>query len=93
MGNTGPRRFTGFRRDVTPVREALSAAEYRSTHDQLTDLPNRATLLADLERRQVGGGAFGLLFLDLNRFKEVNDTLGHQLGDRLLVESAHVLRR
>lgn len=93
VDESGSFGLNGFTIDVTPVREALSAAEYRGTHDQLTDLPNRATLLADLERRQVGGSAFGLLFLDLNRFKEVNDTLGHQLGDQLLVEFAHVLRR
>lgn len=62
-------------------------------HDALTGLPNRATLVECLERslarcRRDEGYAFGVLFLDLDRFKLVNDSLGHGAGDQLLVMAA-----
>ncbi len=63
--------------------------EYRALHDSLTALPNRALLLEHLEhdihqaRRE--DRALTLMMIDLNRFKEVNDTLGHEVGDALLV--------
>ena len=62
--------------------------EYQSLHDSLTGLPNRKYLLRDADdalsaARQDGTG-LALCLLDLDRFKEVNDTLGHQVGDRLL---------
>lgn len=63
--------------------------EYRALHDSLTALPNRALLLEHLEhdihqaRREQR--ALTLMMIDLNRFKEVNDTLGHEVGDTLLV--------
>ena len=62
--------------------------EYQSLHDSLTGLPNRKYLLRDADEalaaaRQDGTG-IALCLLDLDRFKEVNDTLGHQVGDRLL---------
>ena len=71
--------------------------EYQALHDQLTGLPNRALLLrrtgealADAART---GGKAGFLLLDLDRFKEVNDTLGHPLGDGLLQAVAYRLAR
>src|SRR5690606_36987020 len=61
---------------------------YLATHDALTGLPNRA-LLNDrlehaIEQAKRAGGKAGVLFLDLNRFKQVNDSLGHEKGDKLL---------
>jgi diguanylate cyclase (GGDEF)-like protein len=71
-------------------------AERRATHDPLTGLPNRALLNARLDaaiRAPARDGATpALLLLDLDRFKEVNDTLGHQAGDALLVAIAGRLR-
>ncbi|BEP11732.1 cyclic Di-GMP phosphodiesterase RmdB [Acidothermaceae bacterium B102] len=62
--------------------------EYQSLHDSLTGLPNRKYLLRDadeaLDAARQDGTGIALCLLDLDRFKEVNDTLGHQVGDRLL---------
>ncbi|MEU4426889.1 EAL domain-containing protein [Actinoplanes sp. NPDC024001] len=64
--------------------------EYQATHDALTGLPNRAAYRAQAERVLAGavrnGGAGAVVLADLNRFKEVNDTLGHHAGDELLRE-------
>jgi diguanylate cyclase (GGDEF)-like protein len=71
--------------------------EYQALHDQLTGLPNRTLLLrrtADaLTQAGRTGAKCGFLLLDLDRFKEVNDTLGHPLGDRLLQVIAYRLAR
>ena len=66
------------------------AAYLLATHDKLTGLPNRM-LFADLAQRHVGRaqrlhGGFALLFIDLDRFKPINDNFGHKAGDQLLVE-------
>ncbi len=84
----GRRRRVGFLRDVTRQKAQERALEHQATHDALTELPNRVMLQrrveeALLEARRVGG-PIAFLILDLDRFKEVNDTLGHQTGDLLL---------
>jgi len=80
---------------VTDIHELVAARDRlddQATHDALTGLPNRASLYAsippalDVARGMRGGVA--LLFCDLDAFKEVNDSLGHAAGDRLLVEVA-----
>ncbi|WP_167350031.1 GGDEF domain-containing protein [Methylobacterium platani] len=72
------------------IGEHAAVMEHRAHHDSLTGLPNRAhftTLLdAALERMAAGTAACTLMLLDLDRFKEVNDTLGHAAGDAVLVE-------
>ena len=72
--------------DVTARVEAEQAALFRAHHDPLTELPNRARLheLIDAELRRPGRSAVTVLFLDVDGFKEVNDTLGHEVGDDLL---------
>ena len=70
---------------------------YLASHDLLTDLPNRATfgtlLRKTIESKGRSGGKFALLFIDLDRFKIINDSLGHEAGDRLLVETARRLKK
>jgi diguanylate cyclase (GGDEF)-like protein len=71
--------------------EAELEKDYRVRHDSLTGLVNRAGLAAALDRRAAAAGEsedVAYLFLDLDGFKRVNDTLGHSAGDRLLVEVA-----
>ncbi len=82
-------------RDVTERRRQEAELAHRATHDDLTGLANRALLMAVLdqavERLGTDPGHLSLLFLDLDRFKVVNDSLGHATGDELLCQVARRL--
>jgi diguanylate cyclase (GGDEF)-like protein/PAS domain S-box-containing protein len=83
-------------RDVSERIKMEETIKYQAQHDTLTDLPNRLLFmeLLNLELAQARryGKKLALLFLDLNDFKQVNDTLGHSCGDHLLQEVARRLR-
>lgn len=74
--------------DVTERKEAEARIAHMAHHDPLTDLPNRAAFNAKMaaifEDAKASGKQFSVLCLDLDRFKEINDVFGHQLGDKLL---------
>ena len=80
---------------VLALREANGAAEAfaLSRTDDLTLLPNRRSVYARLDEAMASGGQLGLMLLDLDGFKEVNDTLGHAAGDSVLQLVAHRVRQ
>jgi diguanylate cyclase (GGDEF)-like protein/PAS domain S-box-containing protein len=91
-------RMAGSQTDITDRKESEEKLRHASTHDPLTDLLNRAAfmrqLAARLEQMKTDQGyLFALLFVDLDRFKEINDTYGHAMGDQLLLEITRRLRR
>jgi diguanylate cyclase (GGDEF)-like protein/PAS domain S-box-containing protein len=83
--------------DVTDRKRVEDEMGYRALHDELTGLPNRALLNDRLDHALAGskrsGTQVGVVFLDLDGFKNVNGTLGHEVGDRLLAEVGHRLNR
>jgi diguanylate cyclase (GGDEF)-like protein len=84
-------------RDATGELHARRELEHRALHDPLTKLPNRELLLdrlaVALARRVRQGTAVGVIFIDLNDFKQINDDYGHAVGDELLVSIAQRLQR
>ena len=89
--------ITGTVRDVTEHKKTEQELVYSAYHDALTGLPNRSFFLERLTRAiehsgKRGSDRFAVLFLDLDRFKLINDSLGHTFGDQLLVSIAKRLR-
>jgi diguanylate cyclase (GGDEF)-like protein len=82
--------------DVTKRRQADAYIAKLASEDPLTGLPNRRVFRASIEKisgSQTRSAEFAVLFLDLDRFKVINDTLGHRIGDMLLIEVANRLQR
>lgn len=81
--------------NITEIKQAEAIIWKQANFDRLTDLPNRQMFHDRLEqsirKSRRSGNRTGLLFLDLDRFKEINDTMGHAMGDELLKEAARRL--
>lgn len=89
-------RFSGSVADTTDIHEKQALILHQSLHDHLTDLPNRLLFADRLDQaiaqaRRVNGQT-AVMVLDINRFKQINDTLGHEVGDILIQEFAHRLK-
>ncbi len=88
--------YHGVTRDISERKRAAERIEHMARHDPLTDLPNRA-LFSDrldvaLSLAKRNGTRLALMFVDLDKFKPVNDTFGHAMGDILLREAARRMR-
>ena len=80
--------FVAIINDITKNKELENILQYKAIHDSLTGLPNKA-YIEDTIRYRIKSAAknnelFGVLFIDIDRFKNINDTLGHHIGDNLL---------
>ena len=89
-------RRDGILCDITERKKVEAKLNYEAKHDSLTKLPNRAAFIERVEQalaksRQDYGYQFAVLFIDLDRFKVVNDSLGHLVGDELLMAVAEIL--
>lgn len=91
------RRIITVAVDITDRKEAEARVQYLAHHDPLTGLPNRTFFQQHMASFFTGQGAvrtpFALLYADFDRFKEINDRLGHEAGDRFLVEASQRLVR
>ncbi|MRI82842.1 MAG: hypothetical protein C6I00_00285 [Nitratiruptor sp.] len=87
----------GIVSDITKERKLLQQTEYQARYDHLTKIPNRSSLFEylhqALQRIATQQESFAVLFVDLDDFKNINDSLGHHVGDQILVEISNRLKR
>jgi diguanylate cyclase (GGDEF)-like protein/PAS domain S-box-containing protein len=95
-GPAGKLQYVAVFSDITSIMQSQSQLEHLAHHDPLTDLPNRLLfedrLQHAIENAKREKNHLAILFLDLDRFKNINDSLGHAVGDALLVQVASRLR-
>jgi diguanylate cyclase (GGDEF)-like protein/PAS domain S-box-containing protein len=90
--------FSALAHDISNRKQLETTLERQATHDELTGLPNRALLHERIERAMAGlhatssAGSVALLFIDIDHFKSINDTLGHSWGDQILERVATRIR-
>ncbi len=94
--NARPMKMRGTLQDITERKEAADQIEYLAFYDALTGLPNRKLMLDRLSRAQSSTARHhqhgALMLIDMDNFKTLNDTLGHDIGDQLLIEVASRLQ-
>ena len=95
--NGSIRQFMGLLSDITTIKEHQKELEHMAHYDALTNLPNRV-LLADrlqlgMHQMQRRAQYLGVVFLDLDQFKNINDTYGHETGDQLLISLAASMKQ
>ena len=96
IGVVGINRDNTRRKEVEDaLREQKEMLHYQAHHDPLTDLPNRLAFTKSLDtciRSKNGSPSFALFFIDLDKFKNINDSLGHEVGDKVLIMIARRLK-
>ena len=89
--------YVGIFKDITSRKELEAKVRYQAQHDMLTGLPNRILLQERLQEAiqsaEQNQCQFSILYIDLDRFKKVNDNLGHHAGDKLLTQAAARMRQ
>jgi diguanylate cyclase (GGDEF)-like protein/PAS domain S-box-containing protein len=96
INSTDLQEFNAYIRDISGRKEAENIVWNQANFDSLTNLPNRNLFLQRLEHEALSCDrskrSLALLYIDLDRFKDVNDSLGHDMGDKLLVEVSRRLK-
>lgn len=92
MNHDGQTTFAGLRAQLAAYEVRLAAVERIASLDELTGIPNRRYVEHELEKLARAGAPFSVIFLDINRFKQLNDTHGHLAGDDLLKQFAGELK-
>ena len=89
-------RYIGVFADISKLKASEEELSYLASHDVLTDLPNRRNLMASIDYARLQSNrvdnCFAILMIDLDRFKEVNDSFGHSVGDEVLIHVSRVLK-
>lgn len=94
--NQQPKHYVGVMTDISDIKASEAHLQHLAHYDQLTDLPNRLLLQKQLEQAissaEQSNTQVAVIFIDLDRFKNINDSLGHSIGDKLLIELSQRLR-
>ncbi|GGK30955.1 GGDEF domain-containing protein [Caldalkalibacillus thermarum] len=92
-----PYQYVSIRTDITPLKQEEEKVKYLAYHDELTGLANRRYVMENIKQvlddARKNGQRLAVMFMDIARFKDINDTIGHHAGDEILKEVTRRLRR